>query len=181
MDDANPTDLAEGDDRVPGEDWGAAPHAMDAVEDVLDSLDWIYDRRGEAEAHVRVAGRACRYDVDFAWDGAAGILSCVLRFDLRVPAGRRLEAAAVAADLTANLDIGHFAVGRADGAPRLMHACLMSGVGPRTRRVHVQTVLQAGFRACEGAYPAFALLADTGAPLSARALSLAVMRTAGQA
>jgi hypothetical protein len=175
MDDAHPTDLAE------GEDWGATPHAMDAVEDVLDSLDWVYDRRGEAEAHVRVEGRACRYEVVFAWDGAAGILRCVVRFDLRVPRDRRLEAAAVAADLTANLDIGHFAIGRADGAPRFVHACLLSGVGPRTRRAHVQTMLQAGFRACEGAFPAFALLADTGAPLSARALSLAVMRTAGQA
>jgi hypothetical protein len=81
---------------------------VDVVERVAALNEWAFERSGDDEITISIAGRWTAYQAAFTWmdDIEALHLSCA--FDLRVPDRRQVEVLGLISQVNEQLWVGHF-------------------------------------------------------------------------
>ena len=64
-------------------------HPIDTVEEVMLSYEWSFERQGEDEIAVQIAGQWCDLHMWFAWRDETDSLFYTCALDMRVPVERR--------------------------------------------------------------------------------------------
>lgn len=154
-------------------------HPVDIIEHVAHSNDWSFERTGDDEIAISVAGNWTDYHVSFSWmeDFEAVHLACA--FDIKVPDNRVNEIMRLLSLINEQMLFGHFDLWEQEGAIMFRQALLLSGgVEPTAKQVEV--LLGCALEACECYYQAFQFVVWSGT--SARdALSSVLFETFGTA
>ena len=152
---------------------------LDVVERVAAGNDWSFERAGDDEITIVVAGRWSDYQVSFTWMHNIEALHLACAFDLKVPERRRAEVQQLIALTNAQLWIGHFDLWSQDGMVMFRHALLLAG-GVEASGEQCQALLASALEACEGYFPAFQFVVWAGKP-AREALDAAMFETSGEA
>ena len=152
---------------------------VDVIEQIAALNDWSFERAGDDEITISVAGGWCDYHVSFSWmeDKEAIHLACA--FDLKVPAARQLEVMRLLSGVNEQLWIGHFDLWSKEGVVMFRQAMLLSG-GAEPTSAQVERLLLTAIEACERYFQAFQFVVWAGKTAS-EALQTVMFETAGTA
>lgn len=154
-------------------------HPVDVIEHVAHRNEWSFERDGDDELSIEVAGVWADYHVSFSWLEDVEALHLLCAFDLKVPKRRMQEMIRLIAMVNEQLLLGHFDLWEREGAVMYRQALLLSGgVEPTGRQV--EALLNGALQACECYYQAFQFV--VGSQIMARdALSGVLFETHGTA
>jgi hypothetical protein len=156
-----------------------AEHPVDVVERLAALNDWAFDRADEDEISILVSGAWTQYEVAFTWLPDIESLHVGCSFDLKIPARRRAEIAALAQMINEQLWIGHFDLWSNENIVMFRHSLVLAG-GAQANDAQCGTIVHEALKACENYYQAFQFVLWAGR--SAReALELAMFETQGSA
>ncbi len=100
-------------------------HPVDFIEQIAALNDWSFERAGDDEITISIAGSWTDYHVSFSWmeDNEAIHLACA--FDLKVPETRKLEVMRLLTSVNEQMWIGHFDLWSAEGVVLYRQALLL--------------------------------------------------------
>jgi hypothetical protein len=152
---------------------------VDVIEQVAHANGWSFERTGEDEIAISVAGTWADYHVSFSWMEDFEALHLACAFDLKVPEARALEVMRLLALINEQMLFGHFDLWEQEGAIMFRQALLLAG-GAEPTSQQVEVLLHSALEACECYYQAFQFVIWSGT--SARdALSGVMFETFGSA
>ena len=152
---------------------------LEVVEHMASGNNWPFERAGEDEIALIVAGRWTEYQVSFTWMREIEALHLACAFDMKVPEPRLPEVQQLVALINEQLWIGHFDVWMQNGMVMFRHALVLAG-GVAASGRQCEAVLGSALDASERYYPAFQFVVWAGK--SAREAMDAVMfETCGEA
>lgn len=155
------------------------PHPVDMIEQVAHANDWTFERTGEDEIAIAVAGNWTDYHVSFSWMEDFEALHLACAFDIKVPENRVLEVMRLLSIINEQMLFGHFDLWEQEGAIMFRQALLLCG-GAEPTSQQVEVLLNSALEACETYYQAFQFVIWSGT--SARdALNSALFETQGNA
>ena len=154
-------------------------HPVDVIEHIAALNDWSFERAGDDEITVSVAGGWSDYHVSFSWmeDKEAIHLACA--FDLKVPEARVVEVMRLLTMVNEQMWIGHFDLWTAEGVIMFRQALLLLG-GAEPNSQQVERLLVTAIEACDRYFQAFQFVVWAGKD-AAEALEGALFETAGEA
>ena len=127
---------------------------IDVIEQVVTGEEWPFDRPGDDELSISIAGAWCDYHITFNWRQDLEALHMGCAFDLRVPDDKRREVYALLAMVNEQMWVGHFDLWSDEGVVLFRHGLMMNGgVSPTFQQV--EAMLRLSMEACERYYPAF--------------------------
>ena len=100
---------------------------LDVVERIASVNDWSFERAGDDEITILVAGRWSDYQVSFTWMNDIEALHLACAFDLKVPERRRGEVQQLISLINEQLWVGHFDLWIKDGMVMFRHALVLAG------------------------------------------------------
>ncbi len=154
-------------------------HPIDVVERMVMENEWSFERCGDDELAVEIAGRWCDYRMFFAWHPEAAAVHYSLAFDMRVPLDKRNEVGALIALINEKLWIGHFDLWSDGGLPMYRYAFLLRGTnGPTPDQV--SELVSIAIEESDRFYPAFQFVV-WGGKAPADAIACAMIDTIGEA
>ena len=157
------------------------PHnnPLDVVERMASGNNWPFERPGEDEIALVVAGRWTNYQVSFTWMSDIEALHLACAFEMKVPEPRLVDVRLLIALINEQLWIGHFDVWTQNSMVMFRHALLLAG-GVTASSRQCEAVLGTGLDTCERYFPAFQFVVWAGK--SAReSMSAALFETSGEA
>ncbi|WP_395667138.1 YbjN domain-containing protein [Methylocella sp.] len=154
-------------------------HPVDLIERLAALNEWPFDRDEEDEISITVAGSWTDYNVAFTWLEDLEALHVACAFDLKPPAARRPEVAALISLVNEQLWLGHFDLWPGEGLVMFRHAIVLSG-GADLNGPQCQTVLTSAVRACERYYQAFQFVVWAGKS-APQAIETVMLETKGEA
>ena len=154
-------------------------HPVDVIEQVAHNNDWSFERAGDDEISISVAGSWTDYHVSFSWmeDNEAIHLACA--FDLKGPETRKLEVMRLLTSVNEQMWIGHFDLWSAEGVVLYRQALLLSG-GAEPNPSQVERLLVTAIEACDRYFQAFQFVVWAGKS-AGEALETVLFETAGEA
>lgn len=152
---------------------------IDLVEEMASANDWPFERMGEDDLSVSVAGAWCDYHLAFTSGGPHAALTVTAAFDFRVAKARRVELCQLLALVNERLWIGHFDLGSQEGAILYRHGVPLTG-GARATQGQCEQMMQAALDACERFYPAFQFVL-WGGKTADEAIEAALLDCCGEA
>ncbi len=154
-------------------------HPVDVIEQIAALNDWTFERAGDDEITISVAGGWADYHVSFSWmeDREAIHLACA--FDLKVPEARKLEVMRLITSVNEQLWIGHFDLWSSEGVVMFRQALLLSG-GAEPNAHQVERLLITAIEACERYFQAFQFVVWAGKDAT-EALEGVLFETVGEA
>ena len=152
---------------------------VDIVEQLASIKDWTFDRAGDDEIAISVAGRWTGYHLSFTWMDDVEALHLACAFDLKVPERRRDEVVKLLAQVNEQLWIGHFDLWTRDGVIMFRHSLILAGGVEATDR-QCEVLLEAALDACERYYQAFQFVVWAGKP-AREAVDAVMFETVGEA
>jgi len=152
---------------------------VDVIEQIAAINDWTFERAGDDEITVAVAGGWADYHVSFSWMEEREAIHLACAFDLKVPENRRLEVMRLLATVNEQLWIGHFDLWSAEGIVMYRQALLLSG-GAEPNSSQVERLLVTAIEACERYFQAFQFVVWAGKTAS-EALESVLFETLGEA
>ncbi|MCB1496885.1 MAG: YbjN domain-containing protein [Bauldia sp.] len=154
-------------------------HPVDVIEHIAALNDWTFERAGDDEITISVAGGWSDYHVSFSWmeDKEAIHLACA--FDLKVPEARVVEVMRLLTMVNEQMWIGHFDLWTAEGVIMFRQALLLSG-GAEPNTSQVERLLVTAIEACDRYFQAFQFVVWAGKD-AGEALEGALFETAGEA
>jgi hypothetical protein len=152
---------------------------LDVVERIAAINDWAFERAGDDEITMVVAGRWSDYQVSFTWMHDIEALHLACAFDLKVPERRRDEVQKLIALVNEQMWIGHFDLWTQDGLVMFRHALVLAG-GVEATSQQCQALLGSALESSEGYFPAFQFVVWAGKP-ARTALDAAMFETSGEA
>jgi hypothetical protein len=152
---------------------------VDVIEHIAALNDWAFERAGDDEITISVAGDWCDYHVSFSWmeDKEAVHLACA--FDLKVPEPRKLEVMRLISGVNEQLWIGHFDLWSKEGVVMYRQALLLSG-GAEPTSAQIEGLLLTAIEACERYFQAFQFVVWAG-KTAPDALATVMFETVGEA
>lgn len=152
---------------------------VDAIETVAALNDWAFERFGDDEITITVAGSWSEYHVSFSWmeDLEAVHLACA--FDLKITEARRMEVMRLLSLVNEQMWIGHFDLWMDEGLVMFRQALLLSG-GIEPTGQQVESLLATAIDACERYYQAFQFVVWAGKSAQ-EALATVMFETRGRA
>ena len=152
---------------------------LDIVEQLVESNDWPFDRRGDDEIAFQVLGSWCDYSIFFAWNEEVGAVHFSCAFDMRVPDERKPFVHELLAMVNEKLWMGHFGVWTDEGLPMFRHAMPMRGTqGPTLDQV--EDLVDVAIVERERFYPTFQYVI-WGGNTPTEAIAVAMIETMGEA
>ena len=136
-------------------------HPVDVIEHVATMNDWSFERTGDDEIAISVAGTYANYHVSFSWMEDFEALHLACAFDLKVPETRTLEVMRLLSLINEQMLIGHFDLWEQEGAIMFRQALLLAG-GAEPTSQQVEVLLSSALEACECYYPAFQFVVWSG-------------------
>jgi len=154
-------------------------HPVDVIEKVAHANDWAFERSGEDEISISVAGNWTDYHVSFSWMEDFEALHLACAFDIKVPEARALEILRLLSLINEQMLFGHFDLWEQEGAVMFRQSLLLAGgVEPTSQQVEV--LLSSALEACECYFQAFQFVLWSGMP-AREALDSVLFETFGNA
>jgi hypothetical protein len=152
---------------------------LEVVERMAAANDWSFERAGEDEITILVAGKWSDYQVSFTWMFDIEALHIACAFELKVPERNRAEVQQLISLVNEQMWVGHFDLWTKDGIVMYRHALVLAG-GVAASGKQCEALLGTALDACERYFPAFQFVVWAGK--SAReALDAAMFETQGRA
>lgn len=154
-------------------------HPLDVIEMVAHDNEWAFERSGDNEIAIVVAGRWAQYTVSYSWMEDCEALHLACAFDMKVARARGSEVTKLTVLINEQLLMGHFDFWQRDSVIMFRQSLLLAGgLDPTERQIEV--LLSSAVEACETYYSAFQFVVWSGQ--SARdALEAALFSTIGSA
>ncbi len=152
---------------------------LDEVEQFVDQQEWSFDRQGEGELAVVIAGQRCDYHIWFCWQPGTQSLHVSCAFDVKVPSDRRADTYRLVGLMNEKMPIGNFDLISAEGLILYRHAMLLRGSGGVSGS-QVEDMLENALQECERFYPALQFVLWGGSSPET-AITAAMMEPAGEA
>ncbi|QDZ02045.1 hypothetical protein FQ775_17575 [Nitratireductor mangrovi] len=160
-------------------DLARTAHPVDVIEQVAHANDWAFERAGDDEIAISVAGNWTDYHISFSWMEEYEALHLACAFDIKVTDQRVTEVMRLLALINEQMLIGHFDLWEQEGAIMFRQALLLAG-GVEPTAQQVEMLLASALEACECYFQAFQFVVWSG--VSARdALSGTLFETQGNA
>lgn len=154
-------------------------HPVDVIEQVAYSNDWSFERTGDDEIAMSVAGSWTDYHVSFSWMEDCEALHLACAFDIKAGETRMNEMMRLLSLINEQLLMGHFDYWQQEGAIMFRQSLLLAGGAEPTNR-QVEVLLASALDACECYFQAFQFIVWSG--ISAReALDSVLFETIGHA
>lgn len=154
-------------------------HPVDVIEQIAALNDWSFERAGDDEITISIAGKWADYHVSFSWMAEREAIHLACAFDLKVPEARKFEVMRLISTVNEQLWIGHFDLWSDEGLVMFRQALLLSG-GADPNSQQVERLLVTAIEACERYFQAFQFVVWAGRS-AAEALETVLFETAGQA
>ena len=152
---------------------------LDVVEQLASGNDWSFEREGDDEITILIAGKWTDYQVSFTWMDELEALHLACAFELKVPERRRVEVQQLIASMNEQMWVGHFDLWSKDGMVMFRHALVLAG-GLEPSNDQCKAVIGTALDSCERYFPAFQFVLWAGK--SAReAMDAAMFETSGEA
>lgn len=136
-------------------------HPVDVIEQVAHNNDWSFERAGDDEISISVAGTWTEYQVSFSWMEDFEALHLACAFDIKVPEARALEVMRLLSLINEQMLFGHFDLWEQEGAIMFRQSLLLAGgVEPSSQQVEV--LLSSALEACECYFQAFQFVVWSG-------------------
>jgi hypothetical protein len=160
-------------------DYERPGNPVDTIETIAAINDWSFERSGEDEITISVAGHWCDYHVSFSWMEELEALHLACAFDLKVPEPRKTEVMRLLALVNEQLWMGHFDLWSREGVVIFRQSLLLAG-GAEATSGQIEGLLNNALEACERYYQAFQFVVWAGKSAS-EAVDTALFETAGEA
>jgi hypothetical protein len=154
-------------------------HPVDVIEQVANNNDWAFERSGEDEISITVAGIWSDYQVSFSWMEDFEALHLACAFDLKLQDSRIVEIVRLLSLINEQMLFGHFDLWEQEGAIVFRQSLLLAG-GAEPTSAQVEVLLSSALEACECYYQAFQFVTWSGTP-AREALSSVLFETHGTA
>jgi hypothetical protein len=154
-------------------------HPVDVIEKVAHANDWSFERSGEDEISISVAGNWTDYQVSFSWMEDFEALHLACAFDIKVPEARALEILRLLSLINEQMLFGHFDLWEQEGAIMFRQSLLLAG-GVEPTNQQVEVLLSSALEACECYFQAFQFVLWSGMP-AREALDSVLFETFGNA
>ena len=152
-------------------------HPVDLIEQVAHINEWTFERAGDDEIAISVAGSWTDYHVSISWMEEHEALHLACAFDIRVKQSRQVEIMRLLSRINEQLLFGHFDLWEQEGAIMYRQSLLLSG-GAEPNSHQVEMLLTNALEACENYFQAFQFVNWSG--LNAReALDTVMFETEG--
>jgi hypothetical protein len=152
---------------------------VDVVECLAAHHDWSFERAGDDEITISIAGRWTDYHVSFTWMDDIEALHLACAFDLKVPERRRAEVQQLVSQVNEQLWVGHFDLWSKDGLVMFRHALILAG-GVEASGKQCEALLDAALETCERYFQSFQFVVWAGKP-AREAMEAALFDTSGEA
>jgi hypothetical protein len=152
---------------------------VDLVERLASLNDWNFERSGDYEISLSIAGRWTDYHVSFQWMSEIETLHLACAFDLKVPEARRSEVLKLLATVNEQLWVGHFDLWAEEGMIMYRNALLLAG-GANASGRQCEALLKSALDAAERSFPAFQFVIWAG-KTAKEAMDATMFETAGEA
>lgn len=160
-------------------DYERPGNPVDTIETIAAINDWSFERSGEDEITISVAGHWCDYHVSFSWMEELEALHLACAFDLKVPGPRKTEVMRLLALVNEQLWMGHFDLWNREGVVIFRQSLLLAG-GAEATSGQIEGLLNNALEACERYYQAFQFVVWAGKSAT-EAVDTALFETAGEA
>lgn len=152
---------------------------LDAIEQVAAVNDWSFERPGEDEITILVAGVWADYNMSFSWMEECEALHVACAFDMRVPERRRDETLKLVSTINQAMIVGHFDLWYQNGVVMFRQALPLSG-GIGANDSQIEFLMKNSLDACERYYQAFQFVVWAGKS-AVDALDSVLFETHGEA
>jgi hypothetical protein len=154
-------------------------HPVDVIEAVANANEWAFERAGDDEIAISVAGNWTDYHISFSWMEDFEALHLACAFDIKVTEPRVTEVMRLLALINEQMLFGHFDLWEQEGAIMFRQALMLNG-GVEPTGQQVEVLLSTALEACECYFQAFQFVVWSG--VSARdALQSVLFETQGSA
>jgi hypothetical protein len=154
-------------------------HPVDVIEQVAHNNDWSFERTGDDEIAISVAGSWADYHVSFSWMEDFEALHLACAFDIKVKQTRTTDIMRLLSLINEQMLLGHFDLWEQEGAVMYRQSLLLCG-GAEPTSQQVEVLLSSALESCECYYQAFQFVNWSG--VSARdALDSVLFETHGTA
>jgi hypothetical protein len=136
-------------------------HPVDVIEHVAHVNEWSFERTGDDEIAISVAGNWTDYHVSFSWMEDFEALHLACAFDIKVPDQRVTEITRLLSLINEQMLFGHFDLWEQEGAVMFRQSLLLSG-GAEPTSQQVEVLLTSALEACECYYQAFQFVVWSG-------------------
>lgn len=160
-------------------DMTSPANPVDLIEQIAASHDWAFDRSGEDEITVSIAGSWCDYQISLSWMEPLEALHLACAFDFKVAERRKNAVTRLLALVNEQLWMGHFDLWQAEGVVMYRNALLLTE-GTEAGAGQLEALLAAAVDACERYYQAFQFVIWAG-KTPEDALAMVLFETAGEA
>ena len=158
---------------------GAFENPLDALERIVSTNDWPFERNGDHEMAFAIGGSFSQYHLWFGWHREAGSLHLRCGYEFNVPERKFLEICEVLARINEQLAMGYFEISSAESVINFRYTVMTAG-GHGVPQDTLETLVESSLAACERFYPAF-MLALWGGRNPADAVAAAMLETVGEA
>lgn len=152
---------------------------VDMIEYVAANNDWSFERSGEDEIAMTVAGHWADYHISFSWMEEFEALHLGCAFDIKVPESRVNEVIKLLFAINGQVLMGHFDLWRQEDVVIFRQSLLLAGGAEPTNR-QVEVLLSSALDTCEMYYQAFQFVIWSGMEAN-RALEAVLFETVGEA
>jgi hypothetical protein len=149
------------------------------IEYVAANNDWSFERSGEDEIAMTVAGHWADYHISFSWMEEFEALHLGCAFDIKVPENRVNEVIKLLFAINGQVLMGHFDLWRQEDVVIFRQSLLLAGGAEPTNR-QVEVLLSSALDTCEMYYQAFQFVIWSGMEAN-RALEAVLFETVGEA
>ena len=127
---------------------------LDKIEDVALDRDWTFERSGEYELDLVLAGEWGDYSVLVSWRDDLETLNVALQVDLKAPSKKRAAIIDLLVMINEQLPLGHFDFWLEEGVVLFRYGLLLRGC-PDATDDQCEELLRMAMSACDRFYPAF--------------------------
>lgn len=152
---------------------------VDVIEFVASNNDWSFERAGEDEIAMTVAGVWADYHISFSWMEDLEALHIACAFDIKVPESRVNEVIRLLSHVNGQILMGHFDLWRQEDVVIFRQSLLLAG-GVEPTNTQVEVLLSNALEACEAYFQAFQFVVWSGMD-AASAVDAVMFETAGEA
>ena len=154
-------------------------HPVDVIEQVAHNNDWSFERAGDDEISISVAGSWTDYHVSFSWMEEFEALHLGCAFDIRVPEIRVNEVVKLLSAINGQVLMGHFDLWRQEDVVIFRQSLLLAGGAEPTNR-QVEVLLSSALDTCEAYFQAFQFVVWSGMEAN-KAMEAVLFETVGEA
>lgn len=157
----------------------SSSNPLDILEEIVTANEWLFDRTGDDELIVELAGRWCHYRMFFVWQREIGALQFTCQFDMKVPDAKRGDVNDLLALLNNRMWLGHFDLELQQNTPLFRYTVLARG-GRMPGVEMLEDLVEIALTECERFYPAFQFVI-WGGKRAGEAMAASMIEVAGQA